>query len=79
MPGLTSTKGTKSAVASGHRAAKQRDERAPGSLLGSPHNQSFVGNAAQPTTEIRVTEPVRFEDIAERFALALTRSAKLFG
>jgi hypothetical protein len=26
-----------------------------------------------------VTEPVRLEDIAERFALALTRRAKLFG
>jgi hypothetical protein len=44
-------------------------------VLLAPHNQSF--DAAQPTTEIRVTEPVRLEDIAERFALALTRGAKL--
>jgi hypothetical protein len=46
-------------------------------VLLAPHNQSFVGNAAQPTTEIRMTKPVRLEDIAERFALALTRGAKL--
>src|SRR5262249_53120957 len=47
-------------------------------VLLPPHNQGFVRNAAQPATEIRVTEPVRFEDVAERFVLALTRGAKLF-
>ena len=47
-------------------------------VLLAPHNQSFVGNAAQPATEIRMTEPVRLEDVAERFVLALTRGAILF-